>query len=177
MFHQKHFSTTKYLFKISCVGCFESRKGSCSFIHIHAATSIFTSRVSSPGHRIGAVYVSVCVCLSVCEHSHSQTVWPMTLIFGMGRDLDLSLDNIVGQGRRSRSPGKISLCSNLALWGDVWSHLSDISYDVTKQYGVLTPFGITLCRHMTSHNDLWGKRTSKCPTREVREHSSVFIQG
>ncbi len=74
----------------------------------------------------------------------------MPLIFGMGLDLDLSLDSIVGHGRRSRSPGKISFCSNLALWGDVWSHLSDISYDVTKQYGVLTPFGITLCRHVTN---------------------------
>ena len=35
-------------------------------------TLIITSRVSGRGHRIGPVCVSVC--LSVCEHSHGQTV-------------------------------------------------------------------------------------------------------
>ncbi len=43
--------------------------------------SVITSRVSGRGHRTGAV------CLSVCEHSHGRTIWPMTLIFGMGVDL------------------------------------------------------------------------------------------
>ncbi len=31
-----------------------------------------------------------CVCVSVCEHYHGWTIWPMTLIFCMGVDLDLS---------------------------------------------------------------------------------------
>ncbi len=30
------------------------------------------------------------VSLWICEHSHDQTIWPMTLIFGMGIDLDLT---------------------------------------------------------------------------------------
>ena len=47
---------------------------------------LFTSRVSGRGNRIAAVFPSVCV----CQHSHGRTVRPMTLIFGMGVDLDLS---------------------------------------------------------------------------------------
>ncbi len=45
--------------------------------------SFITSCVSGRGHRIGAV------CLCVCQHSHSQTVLPLTLIFGIGLDPDL----------------------------------------------------------------------------------------
>ena len=41
------------------------------------------------------VYVSLCVFM----HSHGQTVWLMTLLFGMGVDLDLSKVGIVGQGQ------------------------------------------------------------------------------
>ncbi len=37
-----------------------------------------------------------------------------------------------------------------------------------------TSCDITLWRHVT-HNELWGERTRKCPTREVRERSGVFI--
>ena len=55
----------------------------------------------------------------------------MTLIFGMGLDFDLSYAGIIGQGRRSRSPGKISFRSNQAPWRDVWDYLSDMAYDVT----------------------------------------------
>ena len=42
----------------------------------------------------------VCFCLSVGEHSHSQTVEPTTSIFGMGVDLDYT--GIAGQGHRSK---------------------------------------------------------------------------
>ncbi len=35
------------------------------------------------------LFVCLSVCLSVSEHSQSQTVSPMTLIFSMGVDLDL----------------------------------------------------------------------------------------
>ena len=55
-----------------------------------------SSCVSGRGHRIGAVFLSVrlsvclSVCRSVCEHSHGQTIWPMTLLFGMGVELDLT---------------------------------------------------------------------------------------
>ena len=37
---------------------------------------IITSCVSGQGNRIGPICVFVCV--SVCEHSHTWTVWPMT---------------------------------------------------------------------------------------------------
>ena len=46
---------------------------------------------------------------------------------------------------------------------------------MVSQYGVITSCDVRLCRQMMSHNEFWGKRTRKCPTREVYERSGVFI--
>ena len=46
------------------------------------------------------------MCLFVCQSSPVWTVWPLTLIFVIGVDLDLGKVGIVGQGRRSRSNAK-----------------------------------------------------------------------
>ena len=53
-------------------------------------------------------------------------------------------------------------------------------YDVMWRH-CMTSCDVTVWRHvtsiMTSHNELWGKRTRKYPTQEVRERSGVFILG
>ena len=120
--------------------------------------------------------VSVCVCVCLCVSTLTAEpfdlspwflVWELTLTLA---SLGLYV-KVVGQ----RSPHKISLHSNSALLRDLWSHLSDMSNDVMKCDVTLWCHDITLCRPLTSHNEFWGERTSKCPTREVRERSSVFV--
>ena len=68
------------------------RLSTCPALVPFYSLSLITSRVSGRGHRIRAVFLCVClcVCVCVCEHSHGWTVWPMTLIFCMIVDLDLS---------------------------------------------------------------------------------------
>ncbi len=44
---------------------------------------------------------------------------------------------------------------------------------VTSQYDVMI-CDVILWRQMTSNNEFWGERTSKCLTLEVRERSGVF---
>ena len=58
-----------------------------SFVLIRWCTRWFCMNVIS-NHPDGAQCDVVSLALSVCEHSHSRTVWSMTLIFGTGVDLD-----------------------------------------------------------------------------------------
>ena len=48
--------------------------------------------------------LNVCpfVCLSICVRSPGWTVWPLTLMFVTGIDLNLGEAGIVGKGRRSK---------------------------------------------------------------------------
>ncbi len=55
--------------------------------------------------------VVLCVCVSVCEHSHSWTTWPSTLIFCMEIGLDASCAytmDLKVKGERSISNMKLS---------------------------------------------------------------------
>ena len=60
------------------------------------------------------------------------------------------------------------------LWRDVWSHLSDMAYDVTT-FDVRVDQGMMSSCHVISHNELWGKRTRKILMWEMCERSDVFI--
>ena len=60
---------------------------------------------------VASVRPFVCLCVSPC--SPGWTVWPLTMIFSVGVDLDLGYFWIVGQGRRSRSNAQNGVFASL----------------------------------------------------------------
>ncbi len=98
-------------------------------------TPLFPSRVSGRGYKIGPVYV--CVCVSVCQRSHGWTIWATDLKFGVNIAFDNILDEIRGQGQRSKVKVAIlkkrdfrTFCSETCLdcrellCHDIWRHVT-----------------------------------------------------
>ncbi len=86
---RSHFKALSKFFKFDEVSGLVDCLASNRDISVHVLCLV-ASRISGGGHRIGAIFLYVCLCVSVCEHSHGQTVWHMTLILGMDVDFDLS---------------------------------------------------------------------------------------
>ena len=77
--------------------------------------------------------------------------------------------HISGRGNRI-GPVCVCVCVCLSVCLSVcYSALSRLNCDVTVWRHDI------MWGHVTSHNKLWGKRTRKYPTQEVRERSGVFI--
>ncbi len=108
-----------------------------------------TSRVSGRGHRIGAVCVSVCVSVRTLT-TEPFDLWPWFLVWELTLTLARLGLYVKVVGQRSRSLGKISSRSSLALWWDVWSESSDImtEYDVIVwRHDVIWRHRVTSWRH------------------------------
>ncbi len=65
------------------------------------------------------------VCLSVCEHSHSQTVGHMVTKFSTGTDLDDILDKFYGQGHGSKV--KVTRSKNV-IFKIIWLVCQDVKH-------------------------------------------------
>ena len=98
-------------------------------------------RVSGRWYKISPVCVCVSVCLSVCQRSHSWTIWNTNLKFGM----NIALWIYNGWVRRSRSKVKVAILKNVIF---------RLFYGVT-------------CIDCTDQfcNDIWRHVTSRCDVR------------
>ena len=47
-------------------------------------------------------FIFIAILLKLLRGLNGGTIWPLTLIFGMGVDLDFGQAKLVGQGRRSK---------------------------------------------------------------------------
>ena len=63
-------------------------------------SGVITSRVSDAVEVIESVPLSLCLC--VCQRCHGWTVRPTGPMFGTGMNLEYILDEIDGQGHRSK---------------------------------------------------------------------------
>ena len=61
---------------------------------------IFTFRVSGRGYKNGAACLSVCVCVSVCEHSRNWMDWRTITKFDLIKSQTSSMVRVEGQGHQ-----------------------------------------------------------------------------
>ncbi len=108
--------------------------------HCNEIISSYSLLCSGQGYKNGAVCVFVCVCVSVCEHSHGWMDWHTITKFGTGIYLDGIWDEFDVQGQRSRvkvtrSKNLMSMifwlqCQYAKCWPVVWH------YDVMWCHGM-----------------------------------------
>ncbi len=70
--------------------------------------------------------------------------------------------------------GEQTCVSLLQATDDIYD-LNDLKWNHGLYGDAMTSCDVTVWRHVRSHNELWGERTRKYPTREVRERFGVFI--
>ena len=135
----------------------------CQVSSWNIAWSFFPSRVSGRGYKIGPV------CVSVCHHSHSCTVWATDLKFGRNINFDNISDEFEGPGHRSKVKDAIlkkTWFSDFFLWCDLCRlHRAILSWhlmscdvmarrrDVTWRHSVTSWHPLT-----TSGQEYWKRR-------------------